>query len=67
MLTAAALALPAAPVHDKLLSLFAKAGYEVVYPEGLSSSCCGMMFNSRGFKDAAASKGSELEKVRAVV
>jgi len=51
-----------ASVHEKLLSLFSKAGYEVVYPEGLSSSCCGMMFNSRGFKDAAAKKGSELEK-----
>lgn len=50
-----------ASVHEKLLSLFSKAGYEVVYPEGLSSSCCGMMFNSRGFKDAAAKKGSELE------
>jgi D-lactate dehydrogenase len=48
-------------VHEKLLSLFAKAGYEVIYPEGLASSCCGMMFNSRGFKDAAAKKSSELE------
>jgi D-lactate dehydrogenase len=48
-------------VHEKLLSLFSKAGYEVVYPEGLSASCCGMMFNSRGFKDAAAKKGAELE------
>lgn len=26
-----------------------------------SRSCCGMMFNSRGFKDAAAKKGAELE------
>lgn len=30
--------------------------------QNLSSSCCGMMFNSRGFKDAAAVKGSELEE-----
>jgi D-lactate dehydrogenase len=49
------------PVHDKLLSLFAKAGYEVVYPEGLGNMCCGMMFNSRGFKGAAATKGQEFE------
>ncbi len=28
---------PAAPVHEKLLSLFNKGGYEVVYPEGLSA------------------------------
>lgn len=48
-------------VHEKLLSLFDKAGYEVIYPEGLSSSCCGMMFNSRGFKAAAEKKAGELE------
>ena len=48
-------------VHEKLLSLFAKGGYEVIYPEGLSSSCCGMMFNSRGFKDAAKVKSDEME------
>lgn len=29
--------------------------------QGLSNSCCGMLFNSRGFKTAAAHKGSELE------
>lgn len=28
-------------VHEALLSLFQKAGYEVIYPEGLSTSCCG--------------------------
>jgi hypothetical protein len=32
---------PAAPVHEKLLSLFGKAGYEVVYPEGLESRWAG--------------------------
>ena len=30
-------------------------------PKQLSSQCCGMMFNSRGLKDAAAAKGAELE------
>ena len=30
--------------------------------QGLNSSCCGMMFNSRGFKTVAADKGAELEK-----
>jgi D-lactate dehydrogenase len=50
-----------ASVHEKLMSLFAKAGYEVIYPANLSSQCCGMMFNSRGLKDAAAQKGAELE------
>jgi D-lactate dehydrogenase len=50
-----------ASTHERMLSLFAKAGYEVVYPEGLSSLCCGMMFNSRGFKPTAARKTAELE------
>jgi len=51
-----------APVHDKMMSLFEKAGYQVVMPEGLSTQCCGMMFNSRGFKDAASVKASALEQ-----
>eukprot|EP01025_Chloroclados_australasicus_P005936 TRINITY_DN1193_c0_g1_i4.p1 TRINITY_DN1193_c0_g1~~TRINITY_DN1193_c0_g1_i4.p1 ORF type:complete len:1085 (-),score=158.95 TRINITY_DN1193_c0_g1_i4:277-3531(-) len=49
-------------VHDKLLSIFSKAGYEVIYPKGLKETCCGMLFNTRGFKKAAALKGAELEK-----
>mmetsp|Transcript_14411 Transcript_14411/g.39044 ORF Transcript_14411/g.39044 Transcript_14411/m.39044 type:complete len:1096 (-) Transcript_14411:437-3724(-) len=49
-------------VHDKLMSLFAKAGYEVIIPKEVDSQCCGMIFNSRGFKDAAASKGAALQK-----
>jgi hypothetical protein len=28
-------------VHEKMLSLFQKGGYEVVYPEGLSSRWVG--------------------------
>ena len=51
-----------ATVHDKLFSIFAKAGYEVILPAGLETSCCGMMFNSRGFVPAAAKKMSELEE-----
>jgi len=34
----------------------------VILPKELSSQCCGMMFNSRGLKDAAAAKGSQLEQ-----
>jgi len=48
-------------VPDVLLSLFSKAGYEVVYPEGLSGLCCGMMFNSRGFKEASGFVGGNME------
>lgn len=34
-----------AAVHEKVMSLFGKAGYEVIIPEGVASQCCGMMFN----------------------
>lgn len=29
--------------------------------QGLGNQCCGMLFNSRGFKEAAAVKAGELE------
>jgi D-lactate dehydrogenase len=38
-----------------------QAGCEVVYPKNLSSACCGMLFNSRGFATAANKKMSALE------
>ncbi|MEW5310312.1 MAG: hypothetical protein WDW38_002124 [Sanguina aurantia] len=50
-----------ASVHETLMSLFAKAGYEVIIPQNTGALCCGMLFNSRGFADAAAAKGSEME------
>ncbi len=34
---------------SKTESLLKKAGYEVIYPENLSSLCCGMSFASKGF------------------
>ena len=37
-----------AAIHDKVLSVLAKAGYEVVLPAGLPSACCGLVFDSRG-------------------
>jgi len=49
-------------VHEKLLSLFHKGGYEVVYPEGIKSQCCGMLFNSRGFKEAANIASARMEE-----
>lgn len=33
-----------------------------MYPEGIAGSCCGMLFNSRGFASAAAKKMSSLEE-----
>jgi len=41
--------------------LFAKAGFEVVYPDRLSELCCGQPFESKGLFAAADSKAAELE------
>jgi D-lactate dehydrogenase len=46
---------------DALLSLCAKAGYDVVYPESVKSLCCGMMFGSKGFDVAASESASRVE------
>ena len=37
-------------VHAKFLSLLEKAGYEVILPKNLDGMCCGMVFDSRGFR-----------------
>ena len=50
-------------VHSKLMSIMEKAGYEVVIPQELASSCCGMMFDSRGLKAAAFSKETEMKTI----
>jgi D-lactate dehydrogenase len=41
--------------------LFAKAGFEVVYPEPLPELCCGQPFESKGLFAAADCKSTELE------
>ena len=43
-------------------NLVRKAGYQIIYPEGLDNLCCGMAFNSKGFKRTAAEKAAELEE-----
>jgi len=50
------------PVHAKFLSLLNKADYEVVIPEDVSSACCGMVFDSRGYRDAGKTQASALEQ-----
>ena len=49
-------------VADAMMSILSKADYEVVYPKGLSDQCCGMLFNSRGFKDTAITKAAQMEE-----
>lgn len=42
--------------------LLVKAGYDIIYPEKLSSLCCGMPFSSKGFFKIADYKSDELVK-----
>ena len=39
--------------------LLRRAGYDVIYPDGLSDQCCGMPFNSKGLFDQAEQKAEE--------
>ncbi|GGO82630.1 ferredoxin [Marinobacterium nitratireducens] len=49
-----------AEVTEQLLR---KAGYEVIYPQGLDAQCCGMPFQSKGMFDAADNKARETERL----
>jgi len=49
-------------VHTKFMSLLSKAGYEVVIPEGLGSMCCGMIMDSRGFRDVGATQAAQMQQ-----
>jgi D-lactate dehydrogenase len=40
--------------------LLTKAGYKIIYPNKLSSLCCGMPYSSKGFKDVGNQKAEEL-------
>jgi len=41
--------------------LFAKAGFEVIYPQHLDQLCCGQPFESKGLHEIADRKSAELE------
>jgi D-lactate dehydrogenase len=53
-----------APARDpqtaRTVALLAKAGCEVVYPEGVDALCCGMAFASKGFAEQGDRKLTEL-------
>ncbi len=46
---------------DEVIQLMAKAGYEVVFPEGMERMCCGQIWESKGMLDIADRKSAELE------
>lgn len=48
-------------LYEATLSVLAKAGYDVVFPEGLRELCCGLTFESKGKHEEADRKSRELE------
>ena len=49
------------PLVNKMTSLLHKAGYEVIFPEGMEHLCCGTIWESKGMPDIADRKSAELE------
>ena len=47
---------------DEMIQLMAKAGYEVIFPEGMERMCCGQIWESKGMLDIADRKSAELEE-----
>ncbi len=47
---------------DEMLQLCRKAGYEVIFPEGLEKMCCGTIWESKGMLDIADRKTAELDE-----
>jgi D-lactate dehydrogenase len=49
-------------VYEAMLSLLAKAGCDVAFPEAMDGLCCGQPFESKGFPAEADRKTRELEE-----
>jgi D-lactate dehydrogenase len=49
-------------VVEKTKALLEKAGFSVIFPEGLEHLCCGMAFDSKGFKEQGLKKARELDE-----
>lgn len=45
----------------KTEELLTRAGYTIIYPEGIDNLCCGMAFSSKGLKEEGSRKLHELE------
>lgn len=50
------------PLVEEMVSLLGKAGYEVIFPENMSSLCCGTIWESKGMPEIADRKTTELEE-----
>ena len=49
------------PLVEETVELLKKAGYEVIFPEGMDSLCCGTIWESKGLPEIADRKVRELE------
>lgn len=49
-------------VVSEMVSLLNKAGYDVIFPEGMERMCCGQIWESKGMEDIADRKSAELEE-----
>jgi D-lactate dehydrogenase len=49
------------PLIEEMMSLFKKAGYEVILPKAMESLCCGTIWESKGMPELADSKLHDLE------
>ena len=49
-------------LFDLTVKLLKKAGFQIIFPNGMDSLCCGMPFSSKGFNKQAKQKSDELEK-----
>ena len=49
------------PLVEEMMSLFEKAGYEVILPKAMESLCCGTIWESKGMPETADKKIRELE------
>lgn len=50
------------PLAEKMVALLRKAGWEVIFPEGMEHLCCGTIWESKGMADIADRKTAELEE-----
>lgn len=52
---------PKTNLVDEVVAFLNKAGWEVIFPEGMKKMCCGMIWESKGMPDIADKKTAELE------
>jgi len=52
-------------VSQAMLSILDKADYDVIFPAEVEGLCCGLAFDSKGFREVADEKARELERALA--